>query len=340
MSFISKYIKEAVRLLMQPFGQKSQELLTFLFFLCVSFGFWLLQALNETVYRNVKVIVRLEHVPSDVVIIDSLPAIIHVTVRDKGLTLARQSIASIFSPVELLLDFRNYEDEHEYADVTISSRDMRYLLSRKFSPSAKIQAIRPDSLFFSFNHGRSRILPIRLAASINASEQNYIQGISLSPDSMRVYGSALVLDTMTAVYTEPLVADGLTESSILHARLQQMSHVKYHTPTTSVKVGVGYFTEKTLSVPIVGTNFPADKKLRTFPAKADVTFRIESGRYNKVKADDFVLVTTYEELLQSTGGSRLMLQLKSLPSGVSNVRITPQEVDYLIEQIPATDSDR
>ena len=31
------------------------------------------------------------------------------------------------------------------------------------------------------------------------------------------------------------------------------------------------------------------------------------------------------------------LHLKSLPEGVSNVRITPAEVDYLIEQIETED---
>ena len=83
----------------------------------------------------------------------------------------------------------------------------------------------------------------------------------------------------------------------------------------------------------MGLNFPAEKKLRTFPAWANITFRIESGRYNKVSADDFVLATTYEELLNNTESSKLSLHLKTVPEGVSDVRISPKEVDYLIEQV-------
>ena len=48
-------------------------------------------------------------------------------------------------------------------------------------------------------------------------------------------------------------------------------------------------------------------------------------------AEDFVLVVSYEELLQNTS-SKIPLHLKSIPEGVSAVRIHPAEVDYLLEQ--------
>ena len=68
------------------FGPKSHELLVFCFFLAVSFGFWLLQALNETLQREVSVRLELENVPPDVVIIDSLPPAISVTLQNKKAT--------------------------------------------------------------------------------------------------------------------------------------------------------------------------------------------------------------------------------------------------------------
>ena len=46
-----------------------------------------------------------------------------------------------------------------------------------------------------------------------------------------------------------------------------------------------------------------------------------------------MLATTYEELLENTESSKLSLHLKSMPAGVSNARISPKEVDYLIEQV-------
>ena len=49
-----------------------------------------------------------------------------------------------------------------------------------------------------------------------------------------------------------------------------------------------------------------------------------------------MLAATYEELLQNPS-IKYRLHLKSLPEGVSNVRIVPQEVDYLIEQTDSPD---
>ena len=314
-------------------GQKSHELLVFCFFFAVSFGFWLLQALNETLEREVQVNLQLENVPSDVVIIDSLPPAVSVVLLDRGLILARHSFSTIFRANRLTIDFTKYDTGKNDAEVSIYATDIQRMLSRIFSVSTKIQSFRPDTLRFSYNHGLSRTLPVKLAGTVKASQQNYIQSIHIEPDSVRVFAPASVLDTMQAVYSEAFMLEGLHESGSYQIGMHKQKLLKYAPKEVSIKIGVGYYTEKTLRVPVIGLNFPAAKKLRTFPAEVSVTFRVESGRYHHISSEDFVLATTYEELLQNTENSKLLLQLKTIPEGVSDVRISPQEVDYLIEQV-------
>lgn len=314
-------------------GTKSHELLVFCFFLAVSFGFWLLQALNETLEREVRVNLQLDNVPADVVIIDSLPATISVTLQDKGLSLARHSISSLFRPNRLKIDFTQYDTGQNDAEVHIYAYDLQRMLGRIFSTSTKIQSFRPDTLRFSYNHGLSRNLPVRLVGNVKASRQNYIQSIQVEPDSVRVFAPAMILDTMMAVYSEPYLLDSLHETGSYQIALRKQKLLKYDPEQVSIKVRVGYYTEKTVQVPVLGLNFPADKKLRTFPAKAYITFRVESGRFHQITSEDFVLATTYEELLRNAADSRLLLHLKTVPEGVSDVRISPQDVDYLIEHI-------
>lgn len=317
------------------FGEKSHELLVFCFFLAVSFGFWLLQALNETLEREVKVNLQLDNVPDDVVIIDSLPTTVRVTLQDKGLSLARHGIYSFFRPNQVKIDFTTFDNGKKDAEVYISPYDLQRMLGRIFATSTKIQSFRPDTLHFSYNHGLSRTLPVRLAGTVKASRQNYIQGIRVEPDSVRVFAPAIILDTMNAVYSETYLLDSLHATGSYQIELRKQKLLKYDPEQVSIKVRVGYYTEKTVRVPIMGLNFPADKKLRTFPAQASITFRVESGRYQQITSDDFVLATTYEELLMNAENSKLMLHLKTIPDGVSDVRISPQEVDYLIEQVEA-----
>ena len=322
------------------FGPKSHELLVFCFFLAVSFGFWLLQALNETLQREVNVRLELENVPDDVVIIDSLPPTLSVTLQNKGLTLARHSFSTLFRPNRIKIDFSKYDTGKNDAAVYISNAEMLRMLGRIFVPSMKIQSFRPDTLRFAYNHGLSRILPVKLAGSFKPSQQNYIQSISVEPDSVKVFAPKAILDTMQAAYSEDYVFEELKAPSHYLIPLRQQKLIKYEPSKVDVKVGVGYYTEKTVKVPVIGLNFPAEKKLRTFPSQVSVTFKIESGRYHNIKAESFVVATTYEELLDNTESSKLLLHLKTVPEGVSNVRISPQEVDYLIEQVAAEDKEQ
>ena len=90
-------------------------------------------------------------------------------------------------------------------------------------------------------------------------------------------------------------------------------------------------TEKQVEVPVVGTNFPAGFSLRTFPATAVVAFRVGSKDYKRITREQFVITATYEELM-ALPDSILTLKLRSVPEGVSQVRIQPQHVQFLIEQ--------
>lgn len=315
------------------FGTKSHELLVFCFFLAVSFSFWLLQALNETLESEVQIALELENVPSDVVIIDSLPPTLHVVLRDRGLILARHSIYSIFQPNRLKIDFAKYDTKQKDAEVYVSASDVMRMASRIFDASTKISSFRPDTIRFAYNHGGSRKFPVRLTGTVKPFRENYIKSISIEPDSVLVFAPQAILDSMRAVYSEPFLLEELQGDGSYEVNLRKQKLLKYEPEQVSIKVNLGFYTEKTVEVPIMGLNFPAEKKLRTFPARVSITFRVESGRYQQIKPEDFVLATTYEELLSNAEDSKLHLHLKTVPEGVSDIRILPPEVDYLIEKM-------
>lgn len=315
------------------FGPKSHELLIFCFFLAVSFGFWLLQALNETLEREVQVELQLENIPENVVIIDSLPPSVSVTLRDRGLELVRHSFSSIFHPNRVKIDFAKYDTGREDVEVQISATEMQRIFSRFFAVSTRIQSFRPETLHYSYNHGQASTLPVKIAGKVKAAQGNYIQNVSIEPDSVRVYAPASILDTIQAVYTEAFLLEELNKKGSYQVKLRKQKLLKYYPEQVSIKVNVGYYEGKDIQVPIVGMDFPAGKKLRTFPAEVTVTVNIESGRRDSISSENFVFATTYEELMQNPEGSKLQLHLKTVPEGVTIVEIKPQEVDYLIEQV-------
>ena len=70
------------------------------------------------------------------------------------------------------------------------------------------------------------------------------------------------------------------------------------------------------------------------PPKVNVTFQIGASNYRRITADDFTLVVNYEDLIENTT-CRCPLELRSLPQGVSHVRLSPESIDFLIEDVPS-----
>lgn len=311
------------------FGKKSHEFFVFLFFFVVSAGFWLLQTLNETFETEISVPLALKNVPEKVHITTELPSQIHITIRDRGTTLLRFFRYTVQNALEV--DFEKYDAGVTNARVQIPIVDVQRLIQSQLGVTSRIISVRPDTLEYYYNRGVSRRLPVKVCGSIGASPQNYIQSLSLSEDSIMVYAPNNVLDTMQYAYTQAVNLLGLKENVTQLVSFRRMKGVKYEPNKVEMTTFVGYYAEKTVEVPIIGLNFPGDKELRTFPSRAKVTFRVESGQYQRITADNFVLAVTYEELLQNPS-DKYRLHLKSLPEGVTNARISPQEVDYLIEK--------
>ena len=311
------------------FGSKSHEFFVFLFFFAVSACFWLLQTLNETFETEISVPLALKNVPEKVHITTGLPSQIHVTIRDRGTTLLRFFRYTVQNALEV--DFEKYDAGLTNARVQVPITDVQRLIQSQLGVTSHVISVRPDTLEYYYNRGVARQLPIKVCGSISASPQNYIQSMNLSEDSVMVYAPNNVLDTMQYAYTQAVSLSGLKENVTQSVSFRRMKGVEYVPNKVEMTTFVGYYAEKTVEVPIIGLNFPGDKELRTFPSRARVTFRVESGQYQRITAENFVLAVTYEELLQNPS-DKYRLHLKSLPEGVTNARISPQEVDYLIEK--------
>ena len=87
-------------------SSKSREFLVFLFFVLVSFAFWLLQTLDDVYQTEFKVPLRLKNVPKEVVITSDLPEEVRVQVEDRGTVLLNYMLGRTFFPVTF--DFSDY----------------------------------------------------------------------------------------------------------------------------------------------------------------------------------------------------------------------------------------
>lgn len=310
-------------------GRKNREFLIFLFFFALSAVFWLLQTLNETFETEVVVPLKLNNVPSNLIITSDLPDELHVTVQDKGSILMKYLYGQPLTPVTV--DYKNYDFGGMAGRVQVQEAEVRRAIAAQLFSSTRIQSIKPDTLEFFYNRGLKKKVPVLISGVIEPAQQYYLRHVVAKPDSVVVFAPSSILDTLQAAYTQNFYQAGLVESKNLQIPVRPIRGAKFIPDVLDVQIDVDIYTEKTVEVPLVGVNFPADKDLRTFPSKVKVTFKVGSKSYKSITADDFVLVISYEELINNES-SKIPLHLKSIPEGVSSVRIHPSEVDYLLEQ--------
>ena len=156
--------------------------------------------------------------------------------------------------------------------------------------------------------------------------------------AINFYAAKELLDTITAAYTQPLNLHGLTDTTRVSAPFMPVRGAKIVPTKVTVTFCVDRLVEKTVQVPVQQVNFPASKQLRTFPATVNVTFQVGMGLYRSITSENFVLVVNYEELLRNKTNV-CHLSLKTTPTGVSHVLISPQDVEYIIEEIPEDETD-
>ena len=307
--------------------EKCREFLIFLFFVAISFGFWMLQTLDGNFETEFTIPLRLKDVPKDVVITSDLQDEVRVKVEDRGTVLLNYMLGRSFLPISI--NFSDYENSS--SRVVLPYEDLRKRVSSQLNSTTKLLSVYPDSIGFVYSQGKFKKVSVSVSGKITPGIQYYISDIKLSPDSVIVYAPAEVLKTVQTAYTMPLDCEDLTENTSLRTSLKKIDGAKYDPSFCDVSVSVDMYSEKTVEVPVVGIGFPVNKTLRTFPSKVKVTFKVGLSGYSSVNADDFFIGVKYSDLLK-TSKDNIDLVVTTTNPNVSNIRVVPSSVDYLIEE--------
>lgn len=309
----------------------SRQFLIFLFFFLVASGFWLLQTLNDDYETEFAVPVRLRGVPNNVVLTTEPASEMIIKVKDKGTVLLNYLIGKTFFPINL--EFTDYTGTN---NVKIYTSDFQRTIMNQLNASTQLLSVKPDTLEYIYSTGVARKIPVRVSGGVTAHPQYYITDTICSPDSVLVYAPEELLQSISAAYTEDMDLYNLTDSVSKQVRLKEVWGAKFIPDIVDVRLPVDMYAEKTVEVPLLGVNFPRDKVLRMFPSRVQITFQVGLSNYNKVSASDFVISVSYDELLR-LGTEKYTVKLRSVPKETSHVRIYPEKVDFLIEELPGHD---
>lgn len=307
---------------------QSREVLTFLFFLSLSFFFWMLQSMNEETEGNFIVPIKYKNVPTEYIFTNLPPDQLNLRIRDKGVVLLNYSFAKRFQPLEI--DFAQFKNKD---GITYILQDQILgLLRKQLLVRSSVVSMQPDSINLYYSELMGKKVPVLFDGDLGSGQQSQLgRNIQIVPDSVEVYAPEAILDTIYSVKTAFVTLRQLVDTADLVLNLVDRFGAKYSTNSVNVVIPVEEFTEKEFLIPIRVMGVPDSLTLRTFPSVAKISCFVTLSNFKDVYAGLFEVIVDYQESLNSAT-NRVPLEVIRAPDIVTNVRIEPEDVEFILEE--------
>ena len=306
----------------------NKELLVFLLFVIVSTGFWYFQNLYEKTEFNFRIPLTYTHVPTAYVSPEDLPASLELTLADLGATLISYRFRG-FEPLEINL--QNYYREGN-PSIIIAAQSLIPDIRRQLKSTTEIVKFRESQLIIPLIEQQGKTLPVVLNADISYSQQYILSGeITLTPNVVSVFGPKSIVDTLSHVATKHIKIENLSATTERQVALQHIKSLRIVPAEVTVHIPVETFTEQSMEIPVTGKNLPAGVSIVPFPSLAKVMYFVGLSHIDKIENTAFEVFFDYNDLKNNDLG-RLPLHLTVKDPYLQNVRLIPNEVEYLIEK--------
>ncbi|MDE5662163.1 MAG: hypothetical protein K2I04_06010 [Muribaculaceae bacterium] len=296
----------------------------FLLFVGISAILWSVLSLNEEEQYDVRLPLKITHVPDSVTLISEGPDALSVSLRGKGTQMLKMSMGQVPT---VNIDFRAYRSHDQ---LHLTSTDIKGLV-RTATGGAQVSVVYPDSLSLPYTtHGGFRV-PVTADFKVTAGPQSSLAGRPrLSADTVGVFitGAALP-DNFEAVTTEPIRLIGLDETTTRRVRLIGPAGSRIIPDSIDITFEVEPLIFKSRKVVIEPVNVPENIKLITFPAQIDVFYMVPMSQY-RISDNRFRVVADYRTI--RTGSKNVKLQIKNVPDKFRNVHLSADSAEYIIER--------
>lgn len=281
--------------------------------------------LNQDYETELVMPLHIKQIPDDVGFSGSGEEFVTVRVRDRGTTLMNYMFTS-FLPLTIdYSELGNKRGRLSFSTATLKKRIEGQLLS-----STKMLSVQPDTFLYYTRESALRI-PVQFGGEYVVAKQYTAGTPILIPDSAWVYAPKMVADTIEYINTELADYGELRDSLYVDAALILPNGVKCVPEKVAVVIPVSPFAEKSFEMPIIAIGFPDSLSLKTFPSFAKVIVNVNMSQYDSVTEDDFEIGVKYSDIA-SGDKQRAKLYLLNKSVAAKDIKIYPEEVEYIIEQ--------
>ena len=326
-------IKNIQELYQKKIAKKiDKKILVYLVFVGFATVFWFLNKLTNEFNATVNYPVKYRNLPKNKVLVSELPKKLKLHVNAYGYSLLKYKISPVPFPVIInLKDYQQHLTREDVLQFTIHTRQIKSDINEQLGKDIDLLDVLPDTISFRFANIVSELVAVAPDAELEFDPQCMLEGkISFLPDSIVVKGPQTTLDTLKYVYTKKQKFKHLNKPMERNVALVEIENLKFAKKRVIMKLPVSKFTEAYLEVKINTINVPDSLKLITFPQKTKVNYMVSLSNYDKISADDFIFEVDYFDI-EKLLGQKLSIKTKYQTTKVSSASISPNIVEYIIE---------
>lgn len=312
-------------------GTKSKDFRTFLLFLLLSILIWHIEKLRQTYTVTTRLEIVCEDIPLGYITDPQHNKTITTTLESNGFSLLKMYLTDcrkIKVPVKPL---RRLSSGGNMWAIYVPRR----LAGQKtgLPESIKIIDVLTDTVMIPLLTVYQRKLPVLVCDNVTLAPQRTLSAPrKVTPDSVVVTATSNILDTMVAVPTQEQQPITISDTTITNLNIILPETASANANQVTVEYDVEPFTEKRISVPIVGVNIPNGYTCKIFPPSAKLTFNVGLSKFESSNEKAFRVIANFKNVKPGGKDSRIRLTLASSPDFAQNITYSPSFAEFILEK--------
>jgi hypothetical protein len=312
-----------------------QKILLYLFFVAISTFFWFLVKLGSDFNTVIKYPIEFTNIPGQKVVVNTLPDKLLLSVQASGFSILRYKVNAPASPLVIDMQRFSYQlSKKRTKEYNLLTRAISEEIKNQLPTDIELVSILPDTIPFIFSTIREKKVPIKPNVSLKFIKQSILDGqITFIPDSVTISGPDLILDTLKAVYTERMELTGLQKNVQKAIELKPIEGIHINIIKSQMQIPVSKYTEASVVVPIFSVNVPDSLVMKTIPNQVTIRYLVSLTNFSSISEADFRAEVDAKEIAGQLG-QQLPVRLTILPAKAYEIKIIPEQVDFILEHKP------
>jgi len=305
---------------------KNKNIRMFLFFVLLSFVFWLLINLSKVYISNANVFVTYYNLPKSKIMRQEPKKHIKFELKAGGFKFLTYQLDN--PTIKFDLSHLHHLKKNLY--YYLPNKHLREL-QLQFSSDVELLSVATDTIFIELASLATK--KVKVIPNLNIEYKkgyNLAEPVIVKPDSVKIVGPKSMLDTIDNVKTLQLNLKGISSNIYKKLLLNNFGNkLKFNKTEVNVNIKVSKFTETSISVNFKVINIPKGYKISTIPKEVSLKYQVSLNNFNKVSASMFEVVCDFSKSIKDSLNF-LIPEIVSKPDFVNSVQISPDRIEYLL----------